>query len=301
MGRILKWAGLALAAVFSFIVIALIVISVRVEFIRNSSIKVAIQSIPIPTDEASINEGKRLVQVKGCMDCHDTDLGGRTFIDEPPIGRYSGSNLTPGQGSVTAHYTDEDWIRAIRYGLSPNGRPLVFMPSDEFQHLSNEDLGRMIAYLKSLAPVDRENAPISIGPLARVLFTFNQMPLLFPYRNVNMGAQPVDSVPVGATIEYGRYLAAACTGCHGPEYSGGPIPGVPPSWPQAANITPSGRVANWSLAEFKKVLTEGITPDGHQINPLHMPWKATQAMTDIEIEALFLFLKQLPPKTPGTR
>lgn len=301
MGRILKLAGLALGAGFSIFVIALIVISVRVEFIRNSKIEAAVQPIPIPTDEASLKEGKRLVQMKGCMDCHDSDLGGRTFIDEPPIGRYSGSNLTPGRGSVTANYTDEDWIRAIRYGIAPGGRPLIFMPSDEFQHLSNEDLGRMIAYLKSLEPVDRETAPISIGPVARVLFTLNQMPLLFPHIHVNMEAQAVDSVPVGATVEYGRYLASACTGCHGPGYSGGPIPGVPPSWPQAANITPSGRIANWSFEDFKKVLTQGITPDGHQIDPLHMPWKATQAMTDIEIEALYLFIKQLPARTPGTR
>lgn len=301
MRRILKFVGVALAGAVSLIMITFIIFSLRVELIRNSTVDVSVQPIPIPTDEDSIAEGKRLVQMKGCWDCHDSDLGGRTFINEPPVGRYSGSNLTPGQGSVTTNYTDADWIRSIRYGIAPNGRPLIAMPSDEFQNLSNEDLGRMIAYLKTLAPVDRETVPISIGPLARVLFNLNQLPLLFPYLNVNMEASAVESVAVGATAEYGKYLATACTGCHGHGFSGGPIPGTPPSWPAAANITPSGRIANWTFEDFKKVLTEGITPDGHQIDLLYMPWKATQAMTDVEIEALFLFLKQLPPRTAGTR
>ena len=68
-------------------------------------------------------------------------------------------NLTRGAGGVAAGYSDDAaWVRAIRHGLNPQGRALVIMPSEVFYFLSDEDLGALVAYVKSLPPVERSFA-----------------------------------------------------------------------------------------------------------------------------------------------
>lgn len=65
---------------------------------------------------------------------------GRVFLDEPAIGRFVASNLTRGKGGVGASYTDDDWVRAIRHGVGPDGKALLIMPSQEFFNLSDADV-----------------------------------------------------------------------------------------------------------------------------------------------------------------
>jgi hypothetical protein len=120
------------------------------------------------------------------------------------------------------------------------------------------------------------------------------MPLLFSGEYIQPEFQSVVQLTPSPTIAYGKYLAASCTGCHHSNFEGGAIPGVPPSWPKAANLTQKGNLRNWKYADFKKTLTTGITPEGKKLNPQYMPWPATAAMNDTELSALFLFLKSLP-------
>ncbi|MGA0061228.1 MAG: c-type cytochrome, partial [Planctomycetota bacterium] len=103
------------------------------------------------------------------MDCHAPDLGGRLVIDDPMVGRVAGPNLTRGAGGLGGDYTDADFVRAIRHGVARDGRALVLMPSLDYQGLSDEDLGAMIAYVKTVAPVDRPRGPVAPGPVARLL------------------------------------------------------------------------------------------------------------------------------------
>jgi hypothetical protein len=84
--------------------------------------------------------------------------------------------------------------------------------------------------------------------------------------------------------------------CHRPDYSRGPIDGVPPSWPPAADLTASSNFAKWSFDDFKKALTTGETPDGRMLNPQFMPWTSTAAFNDMELRALYNFLKGLPAR-----
>lgn len=58
------------------------------------------------------------------------------------------------QGGVGATYTDADWERAVRHGVRPNGQVLLIMPSHHFNHMSDEDLGAVLAFLKTFPPVD---------------------------------------------------------------------------------------------------------------------------------------------------
>jgi mono/diheme cytochrome c family protein len=295
---------LAAKVLLSLVVLFILIFAAfyaRVEMKRTSKVDVALSAFSIPEDQISIETGRRLVQVKACADCHEADLGGFTFINEPPLAVFTGTNLTGGRGSAVRDYEDVDWIRSIRYGIGRDKRPLMGMPAGDFHGISDQDLGRMIAYLKSLPPVDRENPRQKAGPIGIILYNLGQLPLMFPYEEIDLKSKPVAAIEAEVSVKYGAYLANGCTGCHGPAFSGGHIPGTPPSWPDAKNLTPSGAIANWSLPQFKKVLVEGITPEGHQINSQYMPWKSMQAMTDVEIEALYIFLKQLPARKEGTR
>lgn len=247
--------------------------------------------VPLPTDTA---EGGRLARVKGCFDCHGENLAGKVFAEDPAIGLFAGSNLTTGRGGKTFGYRTEDWVRAIRYGVNREGKALRFMPSAEFAGLTDEDLAKLISYLSAAAPVDRDSIEIRVGPLAKILYAFGQLPLLFSADQIPPELETVESLKPENSVAYGKYLSAACTGCHGPTFAGGPIPGVPPSWPPAADLRPNGPMKTWSFEDFRKVLTEGITPEGRAIDPQFMPWKAYAAMTDTELRALYRFLKDSP-------
>ncbi len=255
----------------------------------------AVASFPLPTDPARIENGARLAKVKGCGDCHGEGLGGKVFIDDPGMGRLVAPNLTRGKKGIGATYAqDEDWIRTMRYGVTPQGLSVKFMPSHEYSPMSNEDLGDLIAYVKSIPPIDRDLPETNLGFLVKLLYTTGQMPSFFPAELIDRSKPSPEKVVAEATATYGAYMAAACVSCHNPQFTGGKIPGVPPAWPASTDLTSKGRVGKWTLDEFKSTLRTGVTPEGLKLNPVYMPWPAAAAMNDIELEALYIFFKSLP-------
>ena len=260
--------------------------------------QVSVHVPAVPADAAAIARGEHLATIRGCRGCHAPDMGGKTFIDSPPVATLSGTNLTPGKDGV--RLDDEALVRAIRHGVGPSGRSLLFMPSQEFSSLSESDLGDLLAYLHSLSPVDRQLPPNRVGPLGRLLFLAGKIPLL-PAEVVDHATRPAQPQP-GPTAAYGEYLAAACKGCHGAGLSGGHIPGTPPNWPDAANLTPDPTgLAGWSEADLRRALREGITPHGRALKVDFMPVRETRHFSDEEIAALYAYLRSVPAKARGGR
>ena len=97
-----------------------------------------------PTDAAAIAEGGRLARILGCHDCHGEHLEGRLFFSEPHVADLVAPNLS----RLVPSYSDAELARAIRHGIRRDGTGLFAMPSASFFHLSDEDLGRLIAYLR---------------------------------------------------------------------------------------------------------------------------------------------------------
>ncbi|AHG88889.1 cytochrome c class I [Gemmatirosa kalamazoonensis] len=249
-------------------------------------------------DAAAVARGKHLVTTRGCMDCHGENLAGRTIIDDPMIGRLTGANLT--RGGRGAALGDRDWELAVRHGLRADGSALLVMPSQEMTGMSDEDLAAIVAYARSVPAVGTERTPPRAGPLIRALYLGGQVKLLAA-EQIDHAASHVPHVDVAPTAEYGRYVAAMCTGCHGPGYSGGKIPGAPPDWGPAANITPAGNPGRWSEAEFVHALTTGTRPDGSRIDGKLMPLKIIAQMDTVELRAVYQFLRTLPPRPYGNR
>jgi hypothetical protein len=109
-------------------------------------------------------------------------------------------------------------------------------------------------------------------------------------------------VAEGVTAEHGRYVAGMCIGCHGPALAGGKVPGGPPNWPAASNLTPGeggvmGRYPD--AAAFTTMLRSGKRPDGSPIAV--MPFDALRAFNDVDAHALYLHLKALPARPMGSR
>lgn len=296
MRRVLKWLGVLLIALIGIVVIAALVGYLVSERRIAQTYTLSDEALTLPTDAASLAEGQRLVTIRGCSDCHTPDFGGQVFIDDPMIGTIATANLTTGQGGATASYSVADWERAIRHGIGADGQGLLIMPSYEYAGLSNEQVAQMIAYLQTVPAVDRVPAEPSFKPLGRALFLMGQLPLL-PAEKVDHGAAHVASVPAAASTEYGAYLSTTCTGCHQPNLAGGVVPGSAPGALPSANLTPAGNLAHWSLDDFKATLRAGITPEGKVLDPAVMPWPITAQMTDVELEAIWLYLKSLPPAT----
>ena len=129
----LRLIGVALAALVLLAGAALWFGLHQAEQKMQRKVDVAVQPVALRplTDSVAIDRGRYLYASRGCVDCHGASGGGRIFIDEPDGMRVIGPNIGAGPGSATAGYRAEDWVRAIRHGVSPRGRPLMIMPSED--------------------------------------------------------------------------------------------------------------------------------------------------------------------------
>ncbi len=251
--------------------------------------------------ELALERGRHLVESRyTCTECHGKDFGGGVMVDDPLIGRLLGPNITSGRGGKTAAYTVTDWDRIVRHGIRPDGTPGA-MPSGDFQGMSDRELSDVIAYIRSVPPLDRDVPPVSLGPLGTVLVATGKIPLSADIIGDHVRRHPTDPPASEATVDFGRHLANVCTGCHGQDLAGGEVPGEDPSWPPAANLTPLGDgLGAWSYEQFVASMREAKRPDGTGLRaPMNGVTAYTQRMTETEMEALWMYLRSLPPTVPG--
>jgi mono/diheme cytochrome c family protein len=251
-------------------------------------------------DPAAIHRGRYLVDhLMGCKECHGPDLGGKLVMDNGAMGQWYATNLTKGSGSRTADFSPTDWARALRHGVGKDGRRLLLMPSEDYVALSDADIGSVIAYVLSLPPVNRPHQPIHLGPIAKGLIATGK--IAFAYDKINHSAKP-PAATEGPTRDWGAVLIGSCTGCHGPNLSGGKIPGGDPKWPDAANISPdkSSGIGSWSFDQFSTAMRTGKRPDGSDVRA-PMPWQAYAGMKPDDLTAIWQYIQSAPPTPKGNR
>ncbi len=249
------------------------------------------EAFPIPQDSATLALGAHLTLIKGCRDCHGDNLAGRVLIDDPGLGKIVTANLTRGKGGIGREYTDEDWVKALRHGVSKANTPLLVMPSEETTRLTQHDLAAVIAYCKSVPPVDQELPVSKVKPLGRTLAYFGKLPLLAA-EVIDHSQKAVTDIDKTVSADYGKYLSVSCVGCHKTNFKGGDP--ILPGSPQVADLTSTGNVAKWTEEEFIQTLRTGKTPEGKQMQNEFMPWQMTKAYADDELKSLYLFLKEQP-------
>jgi len=300
MKKVLKWIGIVLAGLLGLLIVAVIIIVVMTTAKRNKNYELDIAAVSIPANEASLARGEHVVRaIAGCDGCHGKDLGGMALLDDPTIMTFSGPNLTTGKGGAGSRFSDEDWVRAIRHGVGEDGKPLLLMPSQNFRFMTDGDLGAVVAYLKSLPPVDNVVPEPRFGPLGYLLGLLE--PALVPAALFDHDEPPMKSVEPGVTEEYGGYLVAlgTCRDCHGEHLNGRELPAML-NEPPSRNLTPAGELSTWTKEEFIETIRTGITPVGFELRePMAGVLPTLQQQSNEELEAIFLYLQSLPPREFG--
>jgi mono/diheme cytochrome c family protein len=263
----------------------------------------AIRVVPVAyvKDRAALKLGKYLFESRGCGECHGDDGRGLAFIDAPDGIRVKSPNITTGTGGVVSDYNEGDWVRAIRHGVNPQGHALIAMPSEDYNRMSDTDFAALVAYARSLAPVDGESAEIRLPMWMKALYGLGIVK--DASEKIDHRKPPSPAVPVAATAAYGAYLGNMCVGCHGPALSGGRIPGAPPDWPLAPNLTPGdGSVMpRYDTAEkFIAMMRTGKRPDGSEVARV-MRFMSLRNLNDLDLNALYAHLRSVPPRHGGQR
>ena len=291
MNKWVKRGAVGVAAVVTLAGLAAAAGLVMAQQRMQRTVQVEPHALAIPGDPDSIARGRYLYASRGCADCHGANGAGRMFLDLPDGLRIRGANLTGGANSATRAYTPADWDRAIRHGVAPNGRPLMIMPSEDFNRLTDADLGAMVAYIRSLPATDGEPALVALPLPVKLAYGFGVM--RDSAAKIDHARPPEQPVPEGVTAEHGRYIASMCRGCHGPALAGGRIPGAPPDWPPSpALLGKPGIVAQRYAdpAAFARMFKSGKRPDGTAIQV--MPFEALREMNATDVAALHLYLAQ---------
>lgn len=220
------------------------------------------------------------------------------------LGVYHAPNITPDADTGIGRWTDGEVVRAMREGISRDGRMLFpIMPYEWLHGLSDQDALAVVAYLRSRPPV-RSVVPTGRASLAaRGLIAFD---LIQPAAAIS---ESVAAPPPGVAVEYGRYLAnhvALCSSCHTPRdpqtwqtlahrpFTGSlfPIPVVEGEESRfALNITSDVErgIGDWNEEEFIRAMREGVTPEGHRLHAA-MPRYTHMSMDDLR--AIYAYLSQ---------
>lgn len=258
--------------------------------------------------EQSVERGEYLVRgPAGCGNCHtpqtpegpdmSEELGG-FMVEKNPAFEAWAVNITPG-GRV-ASWTDDELAKAIREGIRPDGSVIgPPMPMSLYRGLSDDDLYSIVAFLRTV-PASRNETPFS---------TYN-IPLPPAY---GPPVQSVSAPPQSVSVEYGEYLAgpvAHCIECHTPMGERGPMfdthlgaGGFEFHGPWGTSVSPNltsheDGLAGYSDADLKTMITKGIRPDGSRMLP-PMGYHHYAAMTENDLDAVVLYLRQLPPLPNG--
>jgi mono/diheme cytochrome c family protein len=300
MKRWVKWVLGAGAALVVLAAGATLVGSELADQKAQRLVKVNVRPVAFPADAQSLERGKYLFNSRGCVDCHGANGAGREFVNDGQGLRLAGPNITPGEGKVVARYTPEDWVRTLRHGVKPDGRPLFVMPSEDYNRFTDADLGALVAYVRSLPPQPGGATVLELSLPVKLLYGFDAIE--DAAQKIDHTLPPATAVAEGVTVAHGAYVANMCISCHGPGLSGGKIPGTPPDWAPASNLTPgdaSAMTRYKDAGQFVAMLRSGKRPDGTAVTV--MPFESLRELNDVDAQALYAYLKTVPARPFGQR
>ena len=226
--------------------------------------------------QSLIEKGKYIFRASGGCNCHtDTKndgeflAGGRPI--KTPFGTFYASNITPDPTTGIGKWSDEDFIRAMTKGLSPEGNHYFpVFPYTSFHNITREDLLALKSYLFSIPAVSQNNLPHDL------LLPFGRQAVLMFWKNVVWSPQPfISNSEKTESWNRGAYLAQAlahCGECHTPRNLLGGLKSYMqfagskdgPEGELAPNITPHKKtgIGDWTRVDISYFLETGMKPDG---------------------------------------
>jgi mono/diheme cytochrome c family protein len=266
-----------------------------------------------------LQRGKYLVDgPAACGACHTTWKNG-TYLDGESDEYLAGGNyievkgqgygvwvpnITPDPRTGIGNWSDDQIMRAIRDGVNAEGKLLLpFMPFSSYQHMSDEDVRAIVAYLRSTPPREQKR-PRRANQVPAGMGMFLKTGAAHHKPAVNVAAPPEDK------LARGKYLAhlAQCPACHAlgergelPEtdpgfMAGSTFPlqrGIGKVW--ASNLTP-GAIGRHSAGEIKAALTSGERLDGGKMaSPMAERVPHFAKMTGEDLDLIVAWLQSLKP------
>lgn len=261
--------------------------------------------------EDEIERGEYVFRAAGCESCHtDADhgggflAGGRAF--ETPFGRFYSPNITSDQTHGIGGWTEEDFVRAMREGIGPDGQDYYpVFPYPTYTRIDDDDLRAMYVYLLQTPPVAEPNRPHDLPWYMRFRIANWVWKLMF------LEHGPVEPDP-GRSPSWNRgaYLVNAlahCDECHTPRNSLGALDmtrrmaGAALEGDESApNISPdtSRGIGNWSKPDLVRYLGKGLRPDEEFADGL-MEDVIDNSLSQFrreDLEAMADYLMTLPPQ-----
>jgi mono/diheme cytochrome c family protein len=300
MSKWVKRTSIVLATLALLLLVTTVVGKAIGERKMERNIVLSVAPVAVTVDAARLERGRYLYNTRGCAHCHGANGAGKTVISEG--GMYVvAPNITAGANSAVTGYTTVDWVRTLRHGVKRNGNPVMIMPSEDYNRLTDDDTAALVAYARQLPPVPGERTLIQVPVPVKVLYAFGV--IRDASEKIDHTLPPPRPVEAGISVEHGAYVANACIGCHGARLSGGKIPNGPPTWPAASNLTPGkgSAMTRYPTPEtFLAMMRSGHRPDGSTISPV-MPFGSLGQMNDTDLRALHAYLKTVPPRDAAGR
>jgi mono/diheme cytochrome c family protein len=255
-----------------------------------------------------IKRGDYLVNtIMTCGNCHTPkgppaviagkDFSGGLTWDEPPF-KVTAPNITPDKDTGIGAWSDAEIKILMRTGKRPNGVQIAeIMPTAFYGIVTDNDMDAIVAYLRTLKPVANKVA----DPIYK---------MQVPYRSFPGAETPYTETMLSDRVKKGFYLVTIghCMECHTPmgprgrEFAdklgtgGFEFPG-PWGVSVSRNITQSKTkgIADWSDAEIKQAITQGISKDGSKLKP-PMGYLHYSQMTGDDLDAVVAYLRTVPAK-----
>jgi len=271
-------------------------------------------------DAELVKRGEYLAKAGDCVACHtNTPVKGAAFAGGLAIptsfGTIYSPNITPDKETGIGGWTLEQFAKAMREGISPEG--YYYFPAFPFYYfnsLTDDDIKALKAYFDSIPAVQQKNRANEMVPP----FNFRIMQLgwriLFLYPNANGPYKNNDKQ--SAEWNRGAYLVGGlghCAMCHTPSYNildsnlplGAPIlkynlTGVPIQGYLAPNITKSllGKVSDHEVMDvfLKDVLIGG----GKVVGPMaEVNHDSLSYLSQEDLSAITTYLKSVVSQEPS--
>ena len=274
MKKILKWLGFTVIGLVALLVFALVYVNFAFDRAMTRQYQVAeTLSIPLPTDANEIAEGKRLAHLTGCISCHGEELEGAFVVEIPGAARFIGPNIS----KILPAYSDAQLVGLLRRGVKLDGTGAWLMPSEMFQHLHDDDLARIVAWLRTMPAREGIAERTQIHMMGRTIVALGGFQSAAQHIEEKAGAD-------ADTSSRGAYLVMnLCSECHGQDLKG-----------REEAKAPSLVVAKgYSADDFFRLMYTGVGPGGRTFELMTPIAKMRFVhLTPDEIEAMRGFLAE---------
>lgn len=261
-------------------------------------------------DQAQIDRGAYIFAAADCGACHTNVkqkgpllAGGRPL--KTPFGTFYSPNITPDPETGIGRWSDADFIRALRDGVSPDDdHYFPVFPYPSFTRMTDQDMLDLKAYIFSLPAVSQANREHEVD------FPYGWRFTVWFWKQLNFTSGAFVPDPAqSAEWNRGAYLAEAlahCGECHTPRGSLGGLDtslaysGTTdgPEGEKVPNITPDPETGTgtWSAKDLIRVLRSGQLPDGDYVGSvMGEVVDGTSKLTDADRQAIAVYVLSLPP------